>query len=47
MPGKRNARVVDYAFMHRTGDQGCKFTLKATVTGARQRLDNVVAVFDV
>ena len=47
MPGKRNARVVDYAFMHRTGDRGCKFALKATVTGARQRLDNVVAVFDV
>jgi hypothetical protein len=31
--------------VHGAGDQGGKFALQATVAGARQRFDDIVAVF--
>ena len=43
--GKGDPRVVDNAFMHRTGDQRRELAVQAAVAGARQRLDNVAPVF--
>ncbi|MNT12483.1 hypothetical protein D3C72_1474100 [compost metagenome] len=44
---KRHTRIVNHALMYRTGNQRGKFTAQATITGARQRIDNVVPVFGV
>ena len=36
MAGKRNAGIVNHAFMHRAGDQRGEFAVQAAVAGARQ-----------
>ena len=45
VPGKGDTRFVDDALVHGAGDQGSKFTLQATVAGAREGFHDVVAVF--
>lgn len=45
MPGKRNACVIDYALVNRTGDQRRKLTLQTTIAGASQRIHYILPVF--
>ena len=45
MSGERNTGFVNHPFVDRACNQGSKFPLYATIAGARQGFDNIVAVF--